>query len=217
MIVQNFLFYCFVQPAFYRSKDCRFLWFAHYDDKQESFLIRTYHCAQCVLNFAWLPLFHLPTFKIPYQLEENYRAEFKYEHRIFLTLSTLGKIFSRHFHFFLLFFPENRFWHFMHIVPIGDSLYEISKPIFLENKKNIYQNVICWRFYQEVYIAGLGGSVGCAVPLETRRSRVQPLPRSATFFRGDWSWNIFYGHSLPSADSRRAVVSFWRKNVHNTG
>ena len=39
----------------------------------------------------------------------------------------------------------------------------------------------------------------------------------ATFFRGAWSWNIFYGHSLPSADSRRAVVSFWRKNVHNTG
>ena len=64
---------------------------------------------------------------------------------------------------------------------------------------------------------GLGGSFGCAVRLETRRSRVQPPPRSATFFRGDWSWNIFYGHSLPSADSRRAVVSFWRKNVHNTG
>ena len=40
---------------------------------------------------------------------------------------------------------------------------------------------------------------------------------SATFLRGDWSWNIFYGHSLPSADSKRAVVSFWRKNVHNTG
>ena len=29
--------------------------------------------------------------------------------------------------------------------------------------------------------------------------------------------NIFYGHSLPSADSRRAVVSFSWKNVHNTG
>ena len=39
----------------------------------------------------------------------------------------------------------------------------------------------------------------------------------ATFFPGDWSWNIFYGHSVPSPDSRRAVVSFWRKNVHNTG
>ena len=55
------------------------------------------------------------------------------------------------------------------------------------------------------------------VRLETRRSWVRPQPRSATFFRGDWSWNTFYGHSLPSADSRRAVVSFWRKNVHNTG
>ena len=33
--------------------------------------------------------------------------------------------------------------------------------------------------------AGLGGSVGCAVQLETRRSRVQPPSRSATFFRGD--------------------------------
>ena len=60
-------------------------------------------------------------------------------------------------------------------------------------------------------LSGLCGSVGCAVRLETRRSRVQPPPRSATFFRGDWSWNIFYGHSLPSADSRRAVVSFWAK------
>ena len=40
---------------------------------------------------------------------------------------------------------------------------------------------------------------------------------SATFFRVNWSWNIFYGHSLPSADSRRTVVSFWRKNVHSTG
>ena len=31
-----------------------------------------------------------------------------------------------------------------------------------------------------------------------------------TFFLGDWSWNLFYGHSLPSADSRRAVVSFFQ-------
>ena len=47
-----------------------------------------------------------------------------------------------------------------------------------------------------------------------RRSRVLSQP---TFIRGDWPWNIFYGHSLPSADSQKAVVSFWRKNVHNTG
>ena len=30
----------------------------------------------------------------------------------------------------------------------------------------------------------------------------------------DWSWNIFYSQSLPSADSRTVVVSFWGKNVH---
>ena len=28
---------------------------------------------------------------------------------------------------------------------------------------------------------------------------------------------IFSSHSLPSADSRRAVVGFWQKNMHNTG
>ena len=43
------------------------------------------------------------------------------------------------------------------------------------------------------------------------------LAGSAIFFLGDWSWNIFYGHSLPSADSRRAVVSFSWKKVHSTG
>ena len=40
---------------------------------------------------------------------------------------------------------------------------------------------------------------------------------SATFFHGDWSWSICYGHSLPSPESRRAVISFWQKNVHITG
>ena len=39
--------------------------------------------------------------------------------------------------------------------------------------------------YFPYILAGLGGSVGCAVRLETRRSWVQPPPRSATFFRGD--------------------------------
>ena len=33
-------------------------------------------------------------------------------------------------------------------------------------------------------------------------------------FRGDWSWNNLYGHSLPSADSRRAVVSYLQTNVY---
>ena len=53
--------------------------------------------------------------------------------------------------------------------------------------KSIADNGPLW-IYVECLLserAGLGGSVGCAVRLETRRSRVQPPPRSATFFRGD--------------------------------
>ena len=50
----------------------------------------------------------------------------------------------------------------------------------------IWNNVQVLRMHvYKIACAGLGGSVGCAVRLETRRSRVQPPPRSATFFRGD--------------------------------
>ena len=34
------------------------------------------------------------------------------------------------------------------------------------------------------------------------------------FFRGDLVMKNLYGHSLPSAESRGAVDSYWRKNVH---
>ena len=40
---------------------------------------------------------------------------------------------------------------------------------------------------------------------------------SATFFLGDFIMKCFLQSFLPSADSRRAFVSFWQKNVHNTG
>ena len=29
-----------------------------------------------------------------------------------------------------------------------------------------------------------------------------------------WSRNNFYGNSLPTADSSRAIVSYWRKYIH---
>ena len=48
------------------------------------------------------------------------------------------------------------------------------------------------------------------VRLEIRRSRVRSSSSSTTFFRRDWSWNIFYGHSLPSANSRQLSVSVER-------
>ena len=50
--------------------------------------------------------------------------------------------------------------------------------------------------------------------LVIRRPLVQSPLGLAAFFHGDWSWNIFYCDSLPSADSRSAVVSFWWKQEH---
>ena len=94
-------------------------------------------------------------------------------------------------------------------IPIGTLSHIVSLPHIISSHSLIIS--------VSHYLTGLGGSTGWAVRLETRMSRVQPPPRSATFFHGDWSWNIFYGHSLPSADSRRAVVSFWRMNAHSTG
>ena len=44
---------------------------------------------------------------------------------------------------------------------------------------------VLFLLFVALWFAGLGGSVRCAVRLETRRSRVQSPPRSATFFRGD--------------------------------
>ena len=41
-----------------------------------------------------------------------------------LKLSTLGKIFSRYIETFLLFFTENRIWHYMQIVSSGGKLQE---------------------------------------------------------------------------------------------
>ena len=44
-------------------------------------------------------------------------------------------------------------------------------------------------------------------------SRVWPSGPAA-FFCGDWSWNNVYGHSTPTADSSRTVVSYWLKDEH---
>ena len=39
------------------------------------------------------------------------------------------------------------------------------------------------------------------------------IPTFGTFFHADLVIKTFLGHSPSSADSRRAVVSYWRKNV----
>ena len=39
-------------------------------------------------------------------------------------------------------------------------------------------------------------------------------PCLVPYFRRDWPWNNLYGHSSLIADSRRAVVSYKRKYMH---
>ena len=54
-------------------------------------------------------------------------------------------------------------------------------------------------------------------PIGDQEVAASTLAEVGNILSWDWSWKKFYGHSLPSSDSRRAVVSFWQKNVHNTG
>ena len=63
----------------------------------------------------------------------------------------------------------------------GQKQYKIpGKKYYL----SIYLSAHLGNFTTTIFDS-LGGSVGCTIRLETRRPRVQPPPRSATFFRGD--------------------------------
>ena len=39
---------------------------------------------------------------------------------------------------FFIFFPENRVWHIMQIVSLGDNLQDVSNPIFLVKIRKKY-------------------------------------------------------------------------------
>ena len=58
--------------------------------------------------------------------------------------------------------------------------------------------------------AGLDGAIGCASNWRLGGCRFDP-------HRGRQYCFMEIDHSRPSADSRRAIVIFWRKNVHNAG
>ena len=62
-------------------------------------------------------------------------------------LSTVGKKFSRwhiEVFFFFLFFPENRIWHFMQIVSIGEILFsgKNKNDIFNLSSAELAQRVV---------------------------------------------------------------------------
>ena len=69
------------------------------------------------------------------------------------------------------------------------------------------RTILILKFKYLIYPAGLGGSVGCAVRLETRRSRVRCRPRSATFFCGDYEIFSMVILSLPLIQEGHLSVS----------
>ena len=76
--------------------------------------------------------------------------------------------------------------------PLGSYLCDVTLPtlfitcqFFVWNKENKHDFLLGDKKFKFLYLWSifcLGGSVGCAIRLETRRSRVQHPPRSATFF-----------------------------------
>ena len=86
-------------------------------------------------------------------------------------------------------------WDFL-ILTVSASTVNLSKLNPFKKKSSILASMaIRCTFYW--------WSGGCGFPLDL-----------ATFFSGDWSWNVFYIHSFPSAVSRRTAVSFWQKNMY---
>ena len=57
-----------------------------------------------------------------------------------------------------------------------------------------------------------GSAVGSESDWRSRGHDLYPGP--VPYLHGDWSWHNFYGHSPLSADSRRAVVNYKRRYVH---
>ena len=123
--------------------------------------------------------------------------------------------------FFLFECLENKPWHFMWIFYlVARGLNEMSKiwakiPRKCHNHKAIAfpgnHNLERWGTSWPQWL-----SLMC-LWLVIRRSQVWTLLGPVTFCFLDWSWNHFYSHSLPSADSRRQLsVTGKRKCLFKT-
>ena len=70
-------------------------------------------------------------------------------------------------------------------------------------------------FYHNIHSTGTGLRSAVCNKSEICRSRGRKIdPVQVPYFHWDWPWNNFYGHSPPSADSRRVFVSYKQKYVH---
>ena len=87
-----------------------------------------------------------------------------------------------------------------------------SGLIFRRRLIRIY-NVCSYEFLSKIKTNELLHPTPLKMKMDCGRWQVRSSGQ-ATFFRGDWSWNHFYGHYFPGTDSSREFVSYWRKDVH---
>ena len=101
-----------------------------------------------------------------------------------------------------------------------------DSPIYSDNFKitvyHIFSNGIWVAHRLELLTSVHSLWPASAAQLDTHLTSVQEVggsipARSATFFRGDLIMKYFLRSFSLSADSRRAFVSIWQKNVHTTG
>ena len=112
----------------------------------------------------------------------------------FTEISPLGSLPDRCCHFYLPLFTlqpnlPGPVW----------SVRSFTESTILEQPASVAQSVV--RPYGDLEVAG-------SIPVDAGNIRS---------WRWSWNTSIFYDYFLPSTDSRRADVSFWRKCVHNTG
>ena len=96
----------------------------------------------------------------------------------------------------------------IHVFMYKVSLLSTHNIRFYEELEKLSQN------YHQILV-GLGGSVGCASEWWSAGCGFDPH-RVSNILSSRFDHEIFSSHSHPFSDSRRAFVSFWQKNVHNT-
>ena len=94
-----------------------------------------------------------------------------------------------------------------------------SRPASIEN--SVDPDQLASYDQDQHYFTGPRSAVGnvsgyrCVFDCRPRGCEFDPCP--VPYFRGDWSWNNFYGHSPPfhgMNHSRRVVIIYERKYVH---
>ena len=119
--------------------------------------------------------------------------------------------------FFFFFFFNNIVIYYSETEEARWKLYTDTEKIFPRSSapKRIPLNFTTgtyWSFSQN--LKGCLVAWSSAHPPNIQMVMGSILQSGRTFFRGDWPWNHYYGHSLLTAGSSRAVVSYWQKDVH---